>query len=245
MDSSVASILHKNKESPLLGAFFLFQMKKIHPWRVEWTSKQKHPKGSRWGVQPPLLRPPPQVKYLQFVESMTQYGVHLRRPYELHGEKGGVAVRTQTQTSRWSLAGRSPWEVWVTCLVSKVLSITLLRALMAVSISAVGVLALYGQRRARRGKRGLGSRGHDRASRLRENGQSDVSGGCSSGTYWRSCQWRPCSCRHTPPHWRSERCRHHSSLRRLERFPLTGTASAGMETSMAEPKKQPTWAMKE
>lgn len=47
------------------------------------------------------------MKYLQFVESMTQYGVHLRWPYELReeGEEGkGVPVRTQT--SRWPLGGR-------------------------------------------------------------------------------------------------------------------------------------------
>lgn len=78
-------------QSLLLGAFFFFCMK-IFLLRV----KQKTPKGSRCTVQLP-----PQVKYLQFVESITQYGVHLRWPYDLRtGETTFQSVKHVNKTQR-------------------------------------------------------------------------------------------------------------------------------------------------
>lgn len=41
----------------------------------------------------------------------------------------------------------SPWKIWITCLVSKVLSITLLSTLIAVSVSTVCMFTLCGNRR--------------------------------------------------------------------------------------------------
>lgn len=122
---------------------FFFGMKKFL-LRV----KQKTPKGSCCTAQTP-----PQVKYLQFVESITQYGVHLRWPYDLQ-EEAKEEEEESTSVKNKEAGGlchdykpRWPWKVWVACLVSKVLSITLLSTLVAVSVSTVGMFTLCGQKR--------------------------------------------------------------------------------------------------
>ena len=78
------------------------------------------------------------VKYLQFVESITQCSLHLRRPYDLQTQRNtmqGSALQQQYNTTCscislnvWfiSVVVHSPWKVWITCLVAKVFSITLL-----------------------------------------------------------------------------------------------------------------------
>lgn len=47
-----------------------------------------------------------------------------------------------------------PWKIWITCLVSKVFSITLLSPFIAVSVSTVGMFTLYGNMR-QQGHRGV------------------------------------------------------------------------------------------
>lgn len=107
---------------------------------------QAKPRGHCW-----IIQLPPQVKYLQFVESMTQRGVHLRWPYDL--QPGGDAT-FRSACNKPTRGGRgwqqytlcSPWKVWITRLVSKVLSITLLGTLVAVSVSTVCVFTLCQRR---------------------------------------------------------------------------------------------------
>ena len=65
-------------------------------------------------------------------------------------KRNNISVSIAYQQKRkccWQYIMCSPWKIWITCLVSKVLSITLLSALMAVSISTVRVFTLCGKKR--------------------------------------------------------------------------------------------------
>lgn len=124
----------------------------------------------------------------------------------------------------------SPWKVWITRLVSEVLSITLLTPLLAVAVSTVGVFTLCGE----------GSQQRWRGSCFMctaKYDQRDVVDNGRRTTYWRSRRWRLCFCHHTPRPWKSARSRRHSSPRRPVRFPWTGMASTGMEKSFTKFKK--------
>lgn len=130
--------------------------------------KQKPPRGLHCIVQLP-----PQVKYLQFVESIAQCGVHLRWPYDLQiaGETTFMSFQhgNKTQSVMAFLSVMcSPWKIWITRLVSKVLSIALLSALLAVSISTVRMFTLWQGWRGRVIRSQQGTTGCDRRYNVKE-----------------------------------------------------------------------------
>lgn len=144
--------------------FFFYFCMKIFPLPV----KQKPTTGLHCIVQLP-----PQVKYLQFVESIAQCGVHLRWPYDLQiaGETTFKSFQhgNKTQSVRAVLSAMcSPWKIWITCLVSKVLSIALLSTLLAVSISTVRKFTLWQGWRGRVIRSQQGTTGCDRRYNVKE-----------------------------------------------------------------------------
>ena len=100
------------------------------------------------------------VKYLQFVESITQYALHLRRPYDLETESISNPVSdtfndyrrvTVLQLTSHSCEGAlkhkevhgyEPWKIGIARLVAKVFSVALFHPFPAIAISTVCMFAL-------------------------------------------------------------------------------------------------------